>query len=321
MFRRTFAAGLVMLAALASAPGRVAAGEAVLQGTVLRFAAAAQARAVLAANDEWMQASSSAQRTLLAGHRGAKLARFQAAQAESALDWTAEARARWQAALETIAPALNRLQLPWPDEILLVATDGRESANQPHTRAHAIMLPRRFEQQGYSDAEVLAHELWHVVSRHQPALAQRLYALIGYEPVAELEWPRAWRDIRLANPDAPRHRHAMRLRLDGRDTWVMPVVVVGAGGPGETLLDRIEPRLLEVLPGRAGQPTRARLRGGRPVWHDIDANAEFLQRLGGNTDYTMHPEETIADNFMFLVVGRAVPNPVLLERMRAELTR
>ena len=38
-----------------------------------------------------------------------------------------------------------------------------------------------------SDAEVLAHELWHVVSRHRPALAQRLYALIGYQPVAELE--------------------------------------------------------------------------------------------------------------------------------------
>jgi hypothetical protein len=35
----------------------------------------------------------------------------------------------------------------------------------------------------------------------------------------------------------------------------------------------------------------------------------------------MHPEETIADNFMFLVVGRQVPNPALLERIRAELTR
>lgn len=321
MFRHLLAAGLAALALLAQA-GEPAAPGAALQGTRLRFAEPAPARGVLGADDDWVRATSPLQRRLLAGAAAAAApARFRAAQADAALAWTAEGRARWQAALAAIAPALNRLALPWPAEILLVSTDGRESANQPHTRAHAIMLPRRFEQQGYGDAEVLAHELWHVLSRHRPDLAQRLYALIGYEPVAELEWPRAWAAIRLANPDAPRHRHAMRLTIDGRTTWVMPVVVIGAGGPHETLLDRIEPRLLEVLPGTGGAPTRARLRGGQPVWHDIDANAEFLQRLGGNTDYTMHPEETVADNVMFLVVGRKVPNPALLEAMRAELTR
>jgi hypothetical protein len=315
MFRHLLAAGLAALALLAQAePG------AELQGTAVRFAAVAQARPVLGANDDWVRATSPQQRRLLAG-TATDPARFRAAQADAALAWTAAGRARWQTALEAIAPALNRLALPWPPEILLISTDGRESANQPHTRANAVMLPRRFEQQGYSDAEVLAHELWHVLSRHRPELAQRLYALIGFEPVAELEWPRAWAAIRLANPDAPRHRNAMRLTIDGRDTWVMPVVVVGEGGPHETLLDRIELRLLEVVPGAGGAPTRARLRGGQPVLHDIDSNPEFLQRLGGNTDYTMHPEETIADNFMFLVVGRQVPNPALLERIRAELTR
>ena len=316
MFRHVLAAGLAALALLAQAGERSTA----LQGTVVEFAEAAQGREVLAADDDWLRATAPLQRRLLQG-ADAGPARFRAWQAGAAQDWTAERRARWQAALETVAPALNQLALPWPAHILLVATDGRESANQPHTRAHAVMLPRRFEQQGYSDGEVLAHELWHVLSRHRPELAQRLYALIGYEPVAELEWPRAWTTIRLANPDAPRHCQAMRLTIEGRATWVMPVVVVGEGGPRETLLDRTEARLLEVIPGEDGRPTRARLRGGRPVWHDIDANAEFLQRLGGNTDYTMHPEETIADNLMFLVAGRPVPNPGLLERMRAELAR
>ncbi|MBX3604947.1 MAG: DUF4157 domain-containing protein [Piscinibacter sp.] len=325
MFRTLLLAGLAAGAVALAPPTRAAdpvppATRDALQGTTVRFADRAQGRAVLGAEDDWTRATSPLQRRLLAG-RPEGGARFRAAQAASALAWTPAGRARWQAALDHIAPALNRLRLPWPDEILLVSTDGRESAHQPHTRGRAIMLPQRFEQQGYADAEVLAHELWHVLSRHQPALAQRLYALIGYEPVAELEWPRAWAGIRLANPDAPRHRHAMRLAIDGRDTWVVPVVVVGEGGPHETLLDRIEPRLLEVLPGADGTPTRARLRDGQPVWHEIDAVPAFLQRLGGNTDYTMDPEETIADNFMFLVVGRPVPNAGLLERIRGELGR
>lgn len=316
MFRSFVAAALMVLALAAQAGER----SALVEGTVIEFADLPEAQAVLGADDEWLRAASALQRQVLVGARNERPA-FQAFQASAAIAWTAQARARWLAALKTIAVGLNTLQLPWPERVLLVATDGRESANQPHTRANAVMLPRRFEQQEYSDAEVLAHELWHVVSRHRPELAQRLYALIGYRPVAELEWPAAWAGIRLANPDAPRYRHAMPLVLDGQPTWVMPVTVVGAGGARESLLDRMEQRLLEVVPGEGGQPTRARLRDGKPVWHDPEATAAFMQRLGGNTDYVLHPEETIADNVMFLVCGRQVPNVGLLERIRDEILR
>lgn len=308
--------------AVASSPAR--AGFAAIRGTVVRFASAEEARGVLAGDDDWVQQTGELQRALLSG-RAPPVAReaFRAAQAEAALPWPADAQARWQRALERIAPALDRLRLPWPPELLLVHTSGRESADQPHTRGHAVVLPSRFEQQGFSDAEVLAHELWHVLSRYRPELATRLYALIGYEPVAELQWPLPWLPRRVANQDAPRLRHAMRLKIGGRDTWVMPVVLVASGeearAPGATLLDLMEPRLLEVVPGSGGSLTQARLQRGQPVWHTIEATPSFLQRLGGNTDYTSHPDETIADNFMFLVSGRAVPNPALLGRIEAVL--
>lgn len=314
---RIFLAALLMLLALAAQAGE---RSTLLEGTVVEFADPAEARAVLGADDEWLRATSSLQRQVLAPGR-ADPAAFQAFQAGAAIAWTPAARARWLAALKTIAVGVNTLQLPLPERVLLVSTDGRESAYQPHTRGNAVMLPRRFEQQEFSDAEVLAHELWHVVSRHRPALAQRLYALIGYQPVAELEWPTAWAGARLANPDAPRHRHAMPLVLDGQPTWVMPVTVVGVGTGSQSLLDRMDQRLLEVVPGEGGQPTRARLRDGKPVWHDPEATPAFMQRLGGNTDYVLHPEETIADNVMFLICGRQVPNVALLEKIRDELLR
>ena len=43
-------------------------------------------------------------------------------------------------------------------------------------------------------------------------------------------------------------------------------------------------------------------------------------RLGGNTGYIIHPEETMADNFAFLVSGRSVRNPKLVQRIEALLT-
>src|SRR5438132_1439950 len=91
-------------------------------------------------------------------------------------------------------------------QILLVNTTGRESADTPHTRGHAIAIPSAsFDAQGFSDVEVLAHELYHVVSRHAPELATRLYRLIGFEPAAELEWPAEWLALRIADADAPHH--------------------------------------------------------------------------------------------------------------------
>jgi len=295
-----------------------------IAGTVVRFADVTGARAVLEADDAWVQRTSGWQRAVLMGRTAVPdPASFRAWQGAAALPWTDESRQRWRRALEAIAPAFNRLKVPLPPELLLIQTNGRESANQPHTRANAVVLPALFGQQQFSDAEVLAHEIFHVVSRHQPELANRLYDLIGYDRVGELDWPPAWKALRIANQDAPHDRHLMRLRIQGREATVMPVVVTASAklppADGETLLDLMEPRLLEVMPGAASQPTRPVLRNGQPVWHPPDATPEFMARLGGNTDYIQHPDETIADNFMFLVSGRSVPNPQLLRRIEAVL--
>ena len=315
-------------AAVVAAPvaaGAAADGYAGIAGTVVRFADVEAARAVLGADDAWVQRCSGWQRAVLMGRTSAPdLEAFRTWQRDAAEPWPPAERQRWQRALEAITPALNRLKLPLPRDVLLVHTSGRESANQPHTRANAVVLPAHFDQQSFSDAEVLAHELFHVVSRHQPELANRLYDLIGYVRVGELEWPPGWLPLRIVNQDAPHDRHLMRVKLrGGRDATVMPVVVAASAqlppADGQTLLDLMEVRLLEVEPGAGTQPTRPVMRNGKPVWHDPQTETDFLARLGGNTDYIQHPDETIADNIMFLVVGRTVKNRALLQRIEAVL--
>jgi hypothetical protein len=295
-----------------------------IEGCVIRFADVDAGRAVLGADDAWMTRTSAWQRAMLMGRgRATDLESFRAWERGGAQSWPAEARQRWRRALETIAPAFNRLKVPLPREVLLVHTNGQESASQPHTRANAVMLPAQFSQQAFTDAEVLAHELFHVVSRHRPELANRLYDLIGYDRVGELEWPPGWAALRIANQDAPFHRHLMRVKVQGRDTTVMPVVIAANAqlppANGDTLLELMEVRLLEVEPGGGEKPTRPVMRQGKPVWHDPEATPDFLAHLGGNTDYILHPDETIADNFMFLVSGRKVKNPQLLQRIEAVL--
>lgn len=195
-------------------------------GTRLRFADTDTARGLLMAEDEWMQATGPFQRRAVMGSTApVTLEDFRRYNGEAARGWSEEQRGRWQRAIERVVPAFEALHVPLPAEVWLVATNGQESANAPYTRANAVMLPGKATVKGYTDELLLSHELWHVAARHAPALATRLYAELGFEPVPELRFPEAWAALRIANPDAPGNRHAMRLALPGREALVTPVLV------------------------------------------------------------------------------------------------
>lgn len=46
----------------------------------------------------------------------------------------------------------------------------------------------------------------------------------------------------------------------------------------------------------------------------------FFEQVGRNTNYVIHPEEILADNFSLLILGeRRVPSPEILEKMQGIL--
>ncbi len=111
----------------------------------------------------------------------------------------------------------------------------------------------------------------------------------------------------------------MPVAIDGRATRVMPVLVAKRAelAPGESFFSVMDVRLLEVTTedGR----TLPVLRDGQPLWHAPGRVSEYLAKLGGNTGYIIHPEETMADNFGLLVTRGVARNPALLERIEAVL--
>lgn len=317
---RAFAWLLAGAALVASAH----ADDARLGTTRARFASVAEGQAVLGRSDDWIEATSDFQRAAVLGVAApVSIERLLAFSAAAVQPWPAGQEARWRCAFASIAPRLAELRVPLPDEILFIDTDGRDAAGAPYTRGRAVVLPSATLPEapsGPGDARILAHELFHVVSRHDPALATRLYRTIGFERVAPLQWPAAWLPLRIANPDAPFDRDAMRVTIDGRATMVMPVLVARRSelAPGESFFSVMDVRLLEVT--TADGRTLPMLRDGQPLWHAPEGVPDYLARLGGNTGYIIHPEETMADNFALLVTRGAARNPALLERIEAVLT-
>ena len=293
-------------------------------GRRLRFAGVADGQRVLTADDDWLPVTGGFQRRAMMGRRTepVTLAQFRQWNADAVQAWTAPQRERWRAAALAVEARVRELRLPLPDETLLVSSNGQESAGMPYTRANALVITIRTEAPRPMDVWVMAHELWHVVSRHVPALADRVYREIGFEPMPPLAWPAAWDEIRLANPDAPGNRHAMRAEVDGRRVLLTPALVAS-----RTVLQANEPfaalfevRLLEVQADADGRRSRAATNSdGTPRWHAIERVPAFLERSGGNTPYVIHPEETMADNVAFLLTQRPARNMDLLRRIEAVL--
>jgi hypothetical protein len=292
-------------------------------GRSLRFADVAGAQRVLAADDDWLPVTGGFQRRAMMGRADAvTLEQFRRWNADAARPWTAPKRERWAAAARAIEARVRELRLPLPDETLLVSSNGQESAGMPYTRANAVFIMIEGDAPRPSDAWLMAHELWHVVSRHAPQLADRVYREIGFEPMPELVWPAVWDEIRIANPDAPGNRHGLRADVQGRSVLLTPALVASRTElrQGEPFAAVFDVRLLEVEPDRDGRRTRAVVASdGMPRWHTIQAVPAFLERSGGNTPYVIHPEETMADNVAFLLTGRPARNTDLLRRIEAAL--
>lgn len=161
------------------------------EGSVVRFASVEEGRRVLMADDDFIAATSDFQRSaFILKEPPTTREEFLAFHTGAVMPWPAKREAYWRATLARLAPTFNALKLRLPKEVLLVISDGRESDDEPYTRAHAVVLPGGgIGPYRISDDELLAHELFHVVSRHDPALATRLYATLGFEPAAPLQWP------------------------------------------------------------------------------------------------------------------------------------
>jgi hypothetical protein len=291
-------------------------------GQRLRFAGVAEGRRVLSADDDWLALTGGFQRRAMLGTAApVTLAQFRQWNADAVQPWAAAPRERWRAAALAIEARVRALRLPLPQETLLVASNGQETARMPYTRANAIVITTTAATPRPTDAFLIAHELWHVVTRHTPALADRTYREIGFEPIPELVQPALWDEIRIANPDAPGNRHAMRAEVDGRSVLLTPLLVAARTTlqPGERFAALFEVRLVEVLPDADGRRSRPAMQDGAPRWHTTDRVPAFLERLGGNTPYVIHPEETMADNIALLLTGGPARNTDLLKRIEAAL--
>ncbi|MFZ5524796.1 MAG: hypothetical protein ACOY9D_12045 [Pseudomonadota bacterium] len=288
------------------------------------FAPASQGREILTARDDFVRRLSRFDRSarLKTGRVISERAYLRFV-GENVRDWSGNEKALVESALSAVRPRINELALPWPETIHLVKTTGNEEGRAAYTRGNAIVLPAHMLVPGAEELikKIISHELFHILSRNNPGLKDRLYAAIGFYGCGEIAYPSRLKQVKLTNPDAPGNDYCIRLRVAGVPTWAIPVLYSRTPEydekRGGEFFDYLQFEFLLVEAGDAADPLTATYDDEHIQLVGSEDVSGFYEQVGRNTGYIIHPEEILADNFALLVLGTdKVPSPKILGDIR-----
>lgn len=239
--------------------------------------------------------------------------------ADQARDWSKEDKQRMQEAADSLnshIKALN-LSLTLPQKIrILKTTMAEEGGAGGYTRMDYIVVEEQIARMKPQQASyLLAHELFHVLTRNNSDFREKMYKLIGFNIVPEeFEVPADLRDVVITNPDVNRFDSYARFRIKSEERPCAMLIYANKPYEGGSFFNYLTIGLMPLKDGKAEQ------KDGKTVIYGIKDAENFFEQVGRNTNYIINPEEILAENFAFLLTRKPVTGtPELIEKMRQAL--
>lgn len=304
------AMGVLLLAETASA-----AEIPIRTGCVAHFASGFEAAQILGQKDDFIE-------RLSPFDRAARLKTDQPVSEERYLAFIKTAVRAWpdaeevkiEQAIAAIRPSLEKISLRFPSKVDFIKTNGSEEGGAYYTRDTAIVMPGAEVDKASSDMlkKTIAHELFHILSRTNPEIREKLYQAIGFSKCDEVQLAPDVAIRKITNPDAPRNDHAIQLRFGGKEVAAVPILLSTSEkydpSRGGEFFNYLQVKFL--VPGKN--------EGAKPELIDPAEVSGFFEQIGRNTEYIIHPEEILADNFALIVVGSGnVKSLDVLDKIRA----
>lgn len=217
-------------------------------------------------------------------------------------------------AVEYIEKRFAEIGFEWPveDEVVFISTTmDEECGTAAYTHSADIYIGSNITAyvfKGWMDIEsfnnIMAHEIFHVLSRNVPELRAQIYSIIGFEICPPPEFSEDVRAHIISNPDVEDYDCAGEFTIDGRKEKA--TIIFYAPDFDETDPQSfMDSGYAAVVP--YSDPGKAY------VYSDV---ADFFDVVGYNTDYVIAAEECMADNFSFAVVpitGMEYYSPEILQ--------
>lgn len=289
-----------------------------------RFADAQETAQLLPGNREYYEQLTQNDLDFRMQKKGATLEEMEAFAAAQALDYTDAEKAAIDSAMTAIesACAERGFALPPTDGIVFAKTTMAEECDAgAYTHGTQIYMGESIMACGTSDdpdyqaffREVVAHELFHCLTRNHPDFRAAMYAVLGFTVAdADFELSDAIRERMISNPDVEHHDAWATFDIGGQKRDCVVVFTTGKPfeQPGDSFFDDMVTGLVPI--------------DDLSTMYTSDEASNFWDVFGRNTDYVIDPEETLADNFSYAILyGMDNPDdyatPEIIEAIEAIL--
>ncbi len=241
---------------------------------------------------------------------------------EQTLNWSdAEKERISKKAMKSLDAEIKKqsYNLDFPKEIIFVKTTQKEEGNaEAYTRVNWIAIGEHALKEA-SDADLkylVAHELFHLLTRQNSNFKKDIYKVIGFTVIEkEIIFPSDLAEIRISNPDISRYDSYGTFTIGGQKQYCTMVIYTDRPYDGKTLFDYLKVGLVP-LNGDFVPVQKA----GKTIIYALDEAEDFYTQVGKNTNYLIHPEEIMADNFAFTLIGKKdLANPEIIQNVQKVL--
>lgn len=223
---------------------------------------------------------------------------------EQVLDWTEREKEILDSLTKVISEiaTTKKYNFELPDQIAFIKTTMNENKGAGgYTRLNYIVLSKNVTSLPLDKVKrVIAHELFHVISRYNPKLRTKLYSVIGFTTCNHIDITTKLKDFTISNPDAPNFDAYITLK-DSTGTNVVCAMVLYSNRDYTSgiMFDYMNVGFLRLAKGDNGEMSLYTKNGNEEVL-DIRKVTGFFEQIGYNTQYIIHPEEIVASNFELL---------------------
>ena len=228
--------------------------------------------------------------------------------------WTPEETNRLTGVLQVVAKKLSSWHLPFPPTVWLIKTSGQEEINAFYTRQNAVIFPERLIRS--ANSEIIVHELFHVLSRQNPELREKLYGIIGFSRINEVEAPEELRRRKWTNPDGVQDGWSITVTNQNQEVHVVPDLFAPANFDYTRTVNPFGYFKLMVVTNGGGHWAPGLVDGHSQLLPVREVQG-FYEQVGRNTRYLIHPDEILADNFVLMINGgTSLPTPRIVAEMK-----
>jgi hypothetical protein len=139
------------------------------------------------------------------------------------LDWTDYEVKTVIKIFEELEESLSIYKKYLPEKVKFIKTTGRDECEAAYTRKDCIYIPLSMIRWSYNELkELIAHELFHIVSTYNPEFRKKWYSKLGFTTCPDLEIPIEYKDLYVSNPDTIGKNCYVKFQENGKEIKAIP---------------------------------------------------------------------------------------------------